>query len=230
MTESAEYRPAGERTQVRRHPPRGHYDRATINAILDEGFVAHLGFARDGQPYVIPTSYARDGDRLLIHGSAGSRLMMTLDEPIDVCVTVTLVDGIVIARAAFNQSINYRSVVVLGQARTLTDPAEKLDALVTMSERLVPDCWSSLRPPSKKELAATTIAELSLTEASAKIRSGPPVDDEDDYALPTWAGVIPLSTEFGEPVPDPRNLPGLDVPSHVVRFRRPRTRNGLPPG
>jgi len=208
---------------VRRNPPRGHYDRATIDAILDEGFVGHLGFAVNGQTYVIPTSYGRDGDRLLIHGSAGSRMMLTLDEPLDVCLTVTLVDGVVIARAAFNQSINYRSVVVLGKARTLTDPAEKLDALITISERLVPNCWRSLRPPSKKELAATSIAELSLAEASAKVRTGPPVDEDDDYALPTWAGVIPVRTEFGDPVPDPRNLPGLETPDHVSTFRRPAT-------
>ena len=222
ITESAQ-RPASERIRVRRHPPRGRYDRETIDAILDEGFVGHLGFTVNGQTYVIPTSYGRDGDRLLIHGSAGSRMMMTVDKPLDVCLTVTLVDGVVIARAAFNQSINYRSVVVLGQARTLTDPDEKLDALRTMSDRLVPNCWPALRPPSKKELAATTIAELSLAESSAKIRTGPPADEDDDYALPTWAGVIPVRTEFGDPVPDPRNPPGLDVPEHVTGFRRPAT-------
>lgn len=206
-------RPSSERTRVRREPKRGVYDRATINAILDEGLVCHLGFVHDGQPYVIPTLYARLGDELYVHGSSASRMQRTLDGGVDACLTVTLVDGIVLARSIFNHSINYRSVVVLGRATAVVDADEKLRALETFSARLIPGRWAEVRPPTATELKATSILRMPLEEASAKIRTGPPQDDEDDYAVPVWAGVIPLALATGEPQPDPRLLPGFTPPA-----------------
>ena len=181
-----------ERTQVRRLPKRATYETGRIYAILDEGFVCHVGFVLGDQPFVIPTGYARAGNLLYIHGSAASRMLQTIGEGIDVCVTVTLVDGFVLARSAFHHSMNYRSVVVLGKARLVADPAEKLEALRRFTDHIVPGRWDEVRPPTAQELKATSVLALAIEEASAKVRSGPPIDDEEDYRWPVWAGVVPV--------------------------------------
>src|ERR1700690_4388404 len=196
------------RTRVVREAHRGVYERTAAYAILDEGFTCHVGFVLDGQPFVIPTSFGRSGDNLYIHGSAASRMLRNLDEGIAVCVTVTLLDGLVLARSIFNHSMNYRSVVVLGVARAVTDPTEKLEALRLLSEHILPGRWVESRQPNEKELKATLVMRLPITEFSAKVRQGPPVDDEEDYAFPTWAGVIPLEMVPGKAVNDPRLDPG----------------------
>jgi nitroimidazol reductase NimA-like FMN-containing flavoprotein (pyridoxamine 5'-phosphate oxidase superfamily) len=180
------------------------YDRETIDAILGEGLVCHLGFVQDDQPYVIPTLYARLGDAVYVHGSSASRMLRRLAEAIDACLTVTLVDGIVLARSIFNHSINYRSVVVLGRAVPVRDIDEKARALEAFSAQIVPGRWADVRPPTATELKATSILRLPLDEASAKVRIGPPQDDEEDYDWPVWAGVIPLGLAVGQPEPDPR--------------------------
>ena len=198
-----------ERTQVKRLPKRAVYDQAQVHAILDEGFICHVGFAVDGQPYVIPTGYARSGDRLYIHGSPASRMLRALGQGALVCVTVTLVDGLVLARSAFHHSINYRSVVVLGQARVVADPEEKMAALGYITNHIAPGRWEEVRQPNQQELKSTTVLALALDEVSAKVRTGPPIDDEEDYALPVWAGVVPLRTEAGDPTPDARLLEGI---------------------
>jgi uncharacterized protein len=204
--------PASDRTRVRREPGRGVYDRGTIDAILDEGLVCHLGFVGDGQPYVIPTLYGRLGDAVYVHGSSASRMLRTLDGGVDACLTVTLVDGLVLARSIFNHSINYRSVVVLGRAAAVTDVDEKLRALEAFSARLLPGRWAEVRSPTATELKATSILRMPLDEASAKVRTGPPKDNEDDYGWPVWAGVIPLAVTAAEPEPDPALEPGFDPP------------------
>ena len=209
------------RTTVRRLPQRGHYDRETIAAILDEGLFCHVGFVADGQPYVIPTIYARSGDRLYVHGSAVSRMLRTLAGGVPVCVTVTLLDGLVLARSVFNHSMNYRSVVVLGTA-TPVEGDEKAGALQTIAEHVAPGRWQEARAPNATELKATLVLSLPLDEASAKVRTGPPVDDDPDYALPHWAGVLPLALAAGSPVPDPRLAPGIAPPPSVRGWRRPR--------
>ena len=198
-----------DRTQDKRLPKRASYDKAQVYAILDEGRVCHVGFVVDGQPYVIPTGYARVDDLLYLHGSAASRMLRALDEGVPVCVTVTLVDGLVLARSAFHHSVNYRSVVVLGRARLVSDPEEKLLALRSFTNHLVPRRWDEVRPPNDQELKATGVLALPLAEVSAKIRTGPPLDDEEDYLLPIWAGVVPARTEWGKPIPDARLMPGL---------------------
>jgi uncharacterized protein len=190
------------RTNVKRHPERGAYDRATIDAILDEALICHLGFAIDGQPYVIPTIHARDGDVLYVHGSPGSRMLRNAKEGVDICVTATLLDGLVLARSVYNHSMNYRSVVVLGRAREVTDRDEKLRAMHRVVEHVVPGRWDDARQPSDAEIKRTTILALSLDETSAKIRTGPPTDDEADLDFPVWAGVIPLALEASPPLPD----------------------------
>ncbi|MFZ3264927.1 MAG: pyridoxamine 5'-phosphate oxidase family protein [Terriglobales bacterium] len=192
------------RTRVVREPHRGAYDRATANQILDEGFLCHVGFVADGQPYVIPTSYGRDGDVLYIHGSAASRMLRNLDRGVPVCVTVMLLDGLVLARSIFNHSMNYRSVVILGKAMLVNDPAEKVAALRALSGHIIPHRWDDVRQPSAKELKATSVLKIPLEEFSAKVRVGPPIDDEEDYSFPTWAGVIPLEMAVGAPIPDER--------------------------
>jgi len=209
-----------QRTRVHRAPARAAYDRATIDAILDEGLVAQLGFAVDGQPYVIPTLHARAGDTVYIHGSAASRMIRTLTAGAPACLSVTLVDGLVLARSAFHHSMNYRSVVVLGEARAVADPAELLVALEAFTEKLVPGRWDEVRLPSAKELKGTRALAMSLDEASAKVRLGPPVDDDEDYGVDVWAGVIPLGVSAGAPVPDPRLADGI-APSRVVTGWRP---------
>jgi len=190
------------RTTVKRIPKRGQYDRETINAILDEAIICHVGFAVDDQPYVIPTGFARVEDVIYIHGSAASRMLRELSKGIDVCVTVTILDGLVLARSAFHHSMNYRSVVILGKAELIADETEKIAALEALTDHFVPDRWKYVRPPTTLEMKATSVLKLPLNEASAKIRTGPPVDDEADYALNVWAGVIPITLQKGEPIKD----------------------------
>jgi nitroimidazol reductase NimA-like FMN-containing flavoprotein (pyridoxamine 5'-phosphate oxidase superfamily) len=209
-----------DRTTVRRLAERGRYDRETVHGILDEGLVCHVGFVADGQPYVIPTLYARDGDTLYFHGSTGSRTMRTLARGAEVCLTVTLVDGLVLARSVFHHSANYRSVVVLGRARPVEDPGEKDRVLRLLVEHVVPGRGADARGPSAKELAATAVLALPLDEVSAKVRSGPAADEEEDYDLPVWAGVLPLGLQPAAPVADPRLLPGLTPPAYVTSYRR----------
>jgi nitroimidazol reductase NimA-like FMN-containing flavoprotein (pyridoxamine 5'-phosphate oxidase superfamily) len=202
---------ATNRIRVIRHPERGVYDSERIHAILDEGYICHVGFAIDGQPYVIPTAYGRVGRQVYIHGSAASRMLRSLAQGVAACVTVTLVDGFVLARSAFRHSMNYRSVVILGTARLVTDPAEKMEALRCLTNHMVPGRWEEVRQPSEKEMLSTSVLALPLEEASAKVRSGPPLDLEDDWSSPVWAGVVPVLTHLGEPVPDSHLLPGVSA-------------------
>jgi nitroimidazol reductase NimA-like FMN-containing flavoprotein (pyridoxamine 5'-phosphate oxidase superfamily) len=218
--------PTTVRTKVRRHPERGRYDRATIDAILDEALVCHVGFVIDGQPYVIPTIHARLGDRLYVHGSAASRMLGTLGGGVPACLTVTLLDGLVLARSGFNHSMNYRSVVVLGTATDVTDEAEKLAALEAIVEHVVPGRWADARRPTETEMRSTRVLRMPLDEASAKIRSGPPKDDADDMALDVWAGVIPLRLVPGAPIPDPALTPGVGTPAYVQSYRIEGRRRG----
>jgi uncharacterized protein len=208
-----------ERTRVRRLPERAAYDRATVHAILDEGFVCHVGFVVDGQPYVIPTGYARAGETVFLHGSTGSRLGLQPD--MDVCVTVTLVDGLVLARSAFHHSMNYRSVMAIGRTRAVTDPDEKEAALRALVEHIVPGRSDEVRGADRRELAATVVLALPLNEVSAKVRTGPPKDDEPDYDLPIWAGVLPMALTPGDPAPDPVLDPSIPTPAHVASWSRP---------
>jgi len=212
--------PPTERTRVVRESQRGIYDRETIYKILDEGLVCHVGFSMDGQPYVIPTLYARVGDAIYFHGSAASRMLRNLSEGIPVCVTVTLTDGFVLARSVFNHSMNYRSVVALGKATLIDAAQEKFEALHAFTEKIVPGRWNDARQPNEKELKATSILRLPLTEASAKIRTGPPEDDIQDYGLPVWAGVIPLQLVPGAPVRDERCDASIPTPAYAAQYRR----------
>jgi uncharacterized protein len=209
-----------ERTRVVREPHRGSYDRETIYKILDEGFVCHVGFAIEGQPYVIPTLFARVGDAIYFHGSAASRMLRGAASGIPVCITVTLVDGLVLARSVFNHSMNYRSVVALGTATLVDQPNEKLAALHAFTEKIVPNRWNDVRQPNEKELKATSILRLPLTEVSAKMRSGPVKDDEEDYALPIWAGVVPLHLQADAPIRDERCDPAIPVPPYAAHYTR----------
>ena len=211
-----------ERTTLKRLPKRGNYERETVNKILDEGFVCHVGFVVDGRPFVIPTGYGRSGDMLYIHGSAASRMLRTLREGIDVCVTVTLIDGLVLARSAFHHSMNYRSVVIFGRARVVDDLDEKMEALRVFTDHIMRHRWEETREPNQNELRATLVLALPLEEASAKIRTGPPIDDEEDYALPVWAGVLPLHLTTGETIPDPRLNSDIELPQSVLNYRRPQ--------
>jgi nitroimidazol reductase NimA-like FMN-containing flavoprotein (pyridoxamine 5'-phosphate oxidase superfamily) len=207
------------RTKVRRLAKRGAYDKAVVHSILDEGLLCHVGFSVEGQPYVIPTLYARAGERLYLHGSAVSRMLKTLAEGVDICVTVTLVDAYVLARSAFHHSMNYRSVVVLGRAQLITDDAERMDALRILTNHIVPNRWEEVREPNELEMRQTAVLTLPLEEVSAKIRVGEPKDDEEDYALPVWGGIVPVSTHVGQPIDDGRvrpDAPGLDL-SRFVR-------------
>jgi nitroimidazol reductase NimA-like FMN-containing flavoprotein (pyridoxamine 5'-phosphate oxidase superfamily) len=210
------------RTRVKRVPERGVYDREAIDAVLDAALICHLGFVHEGQPYVIPTLHARVGDDVYVHGSTASRMLRSLGEGIDACLTVTLVDGIVLARSVFEHSMNYRSVVVLGRATPAPDPAEKLVALEAFTERLLPGRWQDARQPTAQELKATSVLKLPLDEASAKIRSGPPEDgDTADAELDVWAGEIPLVVRALAPVPDPTLRDGIPVPPYAERYERP---------
>jgi nitroimidazol reductase NimA-like FMN-containing flavoprotein (pyridoxamine 5'-phosphate oxidase superfamily) len=210
------------RTRLVREADRAVYDRAAAYRILDEGFICHVGFVVDGQPFVIPTGYGRVGDNLYIHGSAASRMLHRVDEGVAVCVTVTLLDGLVLARSIFNHSMNYRSVVILGTARAVNDPTEKLEALRLLSEHILPGRWVESRLPNEKELKATLVMRLPIEEFSAKVRQGPPVDDEEDYAFSTWAGVIPLEMVAGNPINDPRLNLGCAVPAYAKKYSRKR--------
>ncbi len=206
------------RTRIVREPQRGLYDREAVNQILDEAVICHIGFVVDGQPYVIPMAYGRDGEVLYVHGSAASRLLGHLGQGAPVCVTVTLVDGLVLARSVFNHSMNYRSVVILGTARLVDDPGEKIAALRALSEHILPLRWDDTRSPNEKELKATSVLRIPIQEFSAKVRVGPPIDDEDDYDFPTWAGVIPLELKAGSPMPDERCQQAL--PEYLEKWSR----------
>jgi uncharacterized protein len=208
------------RTTLKRLPERGSFERAQINAILDEGFICHVGFVVDGQPFVIPTGYARVSEELFIHGSQASRMLRTVGKGIDVCVTVTLIDGLVLARSAFHHSMNYRSVVVLGRATVVEGRDEKIAALRALSDHIIPGRWGEVRGPNERELQLTTVLSIPLTEASAKIRTGPPSDDEEDYALPVWAGVIPLRIAADAAIPDSRLLSGVQISKSVLSYER----------
>jgi hypothetical protein len=210
------------RTRLVREADRAVYDREVVNQILDEGFLCHVGFVVDGQPFVIPTSYGRKGDSLYIHGSAASRMLRQMNEGVPVCVTVTLLDGLVLARSIFNHSMNYRSVVVLGKATLVVDLAEKLEALRLLSEHIIPGRWADSRQPNERELKATSVLRLPIEEFSAKVRQGPVIDDEEDYSFPTWAGVVPLKTKVGEPIADARMGENIGVPGYVRDYSRLR--------
>lgn len=209
-----------QRTQIKRLPQRGDYDRALIHQILDEALVCHVGFVVNDQPFVIPTAYGRVGDRLYIHGSPASRMLRTLKADVEVCVTVTLLDGLVLARSAFHHSMNYRSVVVFGKATVVEESTEKLAALKAFTEHVVPGRWTEVRPPTAQELAGTLVLSLPLHEASAKVRTGPPKDDEADYALPVWAGELPLRLTTLTPIPDPQLPSVIETPTYVQQYTR----------
>lgn len=206
------------RTRVTREPQLAVYDRQTAYRILDEGFVCHVGFAVDNQPYVIPTAYGRKGDDLFLHGSAASRMLRGMKQGLPVCVTVTLVDGLVLARSVINHSMNYRSVVVLGTAEAVESAEEKITALKVISDHVIPGRWEDARYPNERELKATLVMRIAIQEFSAKVRTGPPIDDEEDYSFSTWAGVIPLAMVAGEPVRDPRLPPTQTEPAYAVEY------------
>ena len=209
------------RTRVVREADRAVYDREAVYRILDDGFLCHVGFVIDGQPFVIPTSYGRKGASLFIHGSAASRMLrQTQKEGVPVCITVTLLDGLVLARSVFNHSMNYRSVVVLGKATLVDDPAEKIAALRVLSEHILPGRWDDSRGPNERELKATSVLSVPIEEFSAKVRVGPPMDDEEDYAFPTWAGVMPLEMVAGKPIDDAHLLPGKSAPDYLANYTR----------
>jgi uncharacterized protein len=210
------------RTSVKRKPQRAAYDRATIDKILDEGLICHVGFSADGQTFVLPTIHARVGDRVFLHGSPASRLLQTLAAGTEACLAVTIVDGLVLARSAMHHSMNYRSVVLFGTASVVEDDAEKLQVLKALTDHIVPGRWSDVRAPSEQELRQTLLLGIPIDEASAKIRTGPPLDDEPDYDLPAWAGVIPLGLAASEPIPDPRLRPGINPPAYARNYRGPR--------
>jgi uncharacterized protein len=209
-----------QRTRVVREPERAVYDREAAYRILDEGFICHVGFLVDGQPFVIPTSYGRKDGDLYIHGSAASRMLRQMKEGVAVCVTVTLLDGLVLARSVFNHSMNYRSVVVLGKATLVDDAEEKLTALRVLSEHILPGRWDDARQPNERELKATSVLRVPIEEFSAKVRTGPPIDDAEDLAFPTWAGVLPLEMKAGEAIRDPKLEPERDVPEYLRNYVR----------
>jgi hypothetical protein len=211
-----------ERTQVRRLPKRGVYERETVYHILDEGLVCHVGFVAEGKPVVIPTGYGRKGDTLYLHGSPASRMLRTLGQGADLCITITLLDGLVMARSAFHHSMNYRSVVIFGKATLVEDPAAKWEALHTFTEHVAPGRWQEIRQPSEKELKSTTVLAIPLNEVSAKVRTGPPLDDEEDYALPVWAGVLPLELAHTTPLPDHRLPKETALPDYLRTYTRKR--------
>jgi uncharacterized protein len=208
------------RTRVVRESDRGVYDREAVYRILDEAFICHIGFTVEGQPFVIPTSFGRAGDNLYVHGSAASRMLRNLDKGVPVCITVTLLDGLVLARSIFNHSMNYRSVVLLGTATLVEDPTEKLEALRRLSEHILPGRWAESRQPNERELKATSVLRMPITEFSAKVRQGPPIDDEEDLAFRTWAGVVPLQTVAAVPIPDEHCGSDVPVPGYASAYSR----------
>jgi nitroimidazol reductase NimA-like FMN-containing flavoprotein (pyridoxamine 5'-phosphate oxidase superfamily) len=210
--------PINRRNKVKRLAERGQYDKATIYPIVDEAFICHVGFVQEGQPFVIPTIHARWDDRILFHGAKASRLLKHIQAGNPLCVTVTLLDGLVMARSLFNHSMNYRSAVLYGHGYLLEDGAEKLEALRLISEAIVPGRWEDARQPTGKEMQATTVVAMPIESASAKIRSGPPGDDEEDYALPVWAGVVPIRQQIGAPLADPRLSEEIEVPAYMADF------------
>ncbi len=214
--------PRTQRTTLKRLPKRGNHERKTIDEILDEGFICHVGFVIDGQPIVIPTGYARVGDKLVIHGSQASRMLRALKTGVDVCVTVTLLDGLVLARSAFHHSMNYRSVVIFGRATAIEDREEKIAALFALSEHMIPGRWNEVREPNEAELLQTTVLALPIDEGSAKIRTGPPLDDEEDYEMDVWAGVLPIRLTTDQPIADPRLPADTEMPSYVTGYTRKR--------
>ena len=209
-----------DRTRLKRLPQRASYDREVVYRILDEGFICHVGFAVEGQPFVIPTAYGRVGDKLYIHGSAASRTLRGLGGGIPVCVTVTLVDGLVLARSAFHHSINYRSVVILGAATMVEAAEEKMTALRAFTDHVIPGRWDDVREPNDQELKGTSVLALPLVEVSAKVRTGPPKDDEEDMSIPVWAGELPLRTTAGSPIDDPQLSAGFRPPDYVMQYSR----------
>jgi uncharacterized protein len=209
-----------ERSELRRYPARGSHEPEAIYKVLDAGFLCHLGFNVDGQPFVIPTLYGRNGDKIYLHGSAVSRTLKQLDTGVAACLNVAIVDGLVLARSGFHHSINYRSVVVFGTAKKIQDEEKKINALRVIMEHAVPARWDNVRPPTEKELNATAVLEFPIEEASAKIRTGPPLDDEEDYALPIWAGVLPLKMTAAEPIPDPRLTGAVEIPEYIRQYGR----------
>jgi uncharacterized protein len=222
ISENPDQMPVTDRTRIKRLPQRGDYDRQQMYQILDEGLICHVGFAVEGQPFIIPTAYGRIGDRLYIHGSPASRMLRSLRQGIDVCLTVTLLDGLVLARSAFHHSMNYRSVVVFGTAELVESLEEKNLALEAFTNHVIPDRWAAVRPPSPQELAGTLVLALPLQEASVKLRTGAPIDDETDYTLTVWAGELPLRWVAGEPIADARLDPAIEVPETVRHYQRSR--------
>jgi nitroimidazol reductase NimA-like FMN-containing flavoprotein (pyridoxamine 5'-phosphate oxidase superfamily) len=210
------------RTTLKRRPQRGSHDLATIEAILDEAFLCHLAWQADGEPCCIPTVYARVGDVLYVHGAAGNRALRALRDGATACLVVTLVDGLVVSRSAFHSSVNYRSVVVYGRAFEVTDASEKQAAFRAIVESVIPKRFADVRPPAPKEIDQTLVLRIALVEASAKLRTGPPIEDEADYARPGWAGVLPLALQAGAPIDDPRLAPGTPAPDYVRHYERPR--------
>ncbi len=207
-----------QKTKIKRLPDRAEYDRETIHGILDEALICHVGFVVDDQPYVIPTIHARVGDTLYLHGSAASRMLWALGKGANACVTVTLLDGLVLARTAFHHSMNYRSVVILGPLEEVVDPDVRNKVLDAIAKHINPGRLAEARRPNRKELKATIVVKIQISEASAKIRTGPPGDDDEDYDLPVWAGVIPLSLQPGKPIPDPLLKEGIDMPDYVIKY------------
>jgi nitroimidazol reductase NimA-like FMN-containing flavoprotein (pyridoxamine 5'-phosphate oxidase superfamily) len=216
-----------EKNNIKRLPKRGHYDRETIYRILDEALICHVGFVDSGQPYVIPTNFARVGDSIILHGAKASRLLKHIEAGNPICVEVTIVDGLVLARSVFHHSVNYRSVVVFGIGRLLLNVQEKLAALEAVSEHLVPGRWKEARRPNQKELNATSVVRIRIDEASAKVRLGPPVDEEEDYALPVWAGVLPLQETPLSPIPDELQSQDLAVPGYIANYSRTRDEENI---
>jgi nitroimidazol reductase NimA-like FMN-containing flavoprotein (pyridoxamine 5'-phosphate oxidase superfamily) len=213
--------PPTKRTEVRRLPERGVYDRDAIDAILDEALICHVALVYEGRPIVVPTIHARSGDTLYIHGSPASRMLRAMKGGAEICVTVALIDGLVVARTPFHNSMNYRSVVAYGVPRVVDDPDEKLAALEIVTEAVLPGRWADSRPPNEKEIKGTLIIAITLDEASAKVRTGDPGDEPEDYELPIWAGVIPMVTAYGEPINDPGLRMAVDAPEYVTNYRRP---------
>ncbi len=209
-----------DRNRIKRLPKRGHYDRETIHRILDEALICHVGFVEKGQPYVIPINFARVDDRIVLHGAKASRLLKHIEAGHPICVEVTIVDGLVLARSVFNHSVNYRSVVVFGTGRLIDDDQEKLAALQAVTEHLIPGRWREARLPNRKELNATSVVSINIDEASAKVRMGPPIDDEEDYNLPVWAGILPLQEMPLTPIRDELQLENIPLPEYVSQYSR----------